>query len=165
MSIIFDPRNMLKKIAPVKKVEKILSGRVTVKRTALSFLDDVEGIDKKQVLDVALKTVKGYKARIKAAEDAAGEIKAEIVDDPRQLVQRVQNEIVFQMHEGIRRNYRGQKARWLPSDADEPRPEHQLNYGKEYVIGEGINGIEPGDEYGCKCGVEILDETGQLDLG
>ena len=165
MSIIFDPRNMLKKIAPVRKVEKILSGRVTVKRTALSFLDDVEGIDKKQVLDVALKTVKGYKSRIKAAEDAAGEIKAEIVDDPRQLVQRVQNEIVFQMHEGIRRNYRGQKARWLPSDADEPRPEHQLNYGKEYIIGEGINGIEPGDEYGCKCGVEILDETGQLDLG
>lgn len=165
MSIIFDPRNMLKKIAPIRKVEKILSGRVTVKRTALSFLDDVEGIDKKQVLDVALKTVKSYKARIKAAEDAAGEIKAEIVDDPKLLINRVQNEIVFQMHEGIRRNYRGQRARWLPSDADEPRPEHQLNYGKEYIIGEGINGIEPGDEYGCKCGVEILDETGQLDLG
>lgn len=165
MSIIFDPRNMLKKIAPVRKVEKILSGRVTVKKTALSFLDDVEGIDKKQVLDVALKTVKSYKARIKATEEAAGEIKAEIVDDPKLLINRVQNEIVFQMHEGIRRNYRGQRARWLPSDADEPRPEHQLNYGKEYIIGEGINGIEPGDEYGCKCGVEILDETGQLDLG
>jgi hypothetical protein len=164
MSIIFDPRNMLKKIAPIRKVEKILSGRVTVKKTALGFLDEVEGIDKKQVLDVALKTVKGYKERIKAAGDEAGDVKADLVDDPKQLVQRVQNEIVFQMHEGIRRNYKGQRARWLPSDADEPRPEHQLNYGKEYIIGEGINGIEPGDEYGCKCGVEILDETGQLDL-
>lgn len=164
MSIIFDPRNMLRKIAPVRKVEKILSGRVTVKKAALSFLDDVEGIDKSQVLDVALKTVKSYKARIKAAEDAADEVKSEIVDDPKLLVQRVQNEIVFQMHDGIRRNYKGQRARWLPSDADEPRPEHQLNYGKEYIIGEGIGGIEPGDEYGCKCGVEILDEQGQLDL-
>ena len=164
MSIIFDPRNMLKRIAPVRKVEKILSGRVTVKKTALSFLDDVEGIDKGQVLDVALKTVKGYKERIKAAGEDAGDLKGEILDDPRQLIQRVQNEIVFQMHEGIKRNYGGQKARWLPSDADEPRPEHQLNYGKEYIIGEGIDGVEPGDEYGCKCGVEILTDETQLDL-
>lgn len=164
MSIIFDPRNMLKKIAPVKKVEKLLTGKVTVKKTALRFLDDVEGIDKSQVLDVALKTIKGYKKRIKAADDLSDEVKGEILDDPKQLIQRVQNEIVFQMHEGIKRNYGGQRARWLPSDADEPRPEHQLNYGKEYTIGEGINGIEPGDEYGCKCGVEILNENGSLDL-
>lgn len=164
MSIIFDPRNMLKKIAPVKKIEKLLTGKVTVKKTALRFLDDVEGIDKDQVLDVALKTVKGYKARIKAADEASDEVKTEILDDPKQLIQRVQNEIVFQMHEGIKRNYGGQRARWLPSDADEPRPEHQLNYGKEYIIGEGINGIEPGDEYGCKCGVEILNDNGLLDL-
>lgn len=164
MSIIFDPRNMLKKIAPIKKVEKLLTGKVTVKKTALKFLDDIEGIDKKQVLDVALKTIKGYKKRIRAAEDLAGEVKDEILDDPKQLIQRVQNEIVFQMHEGIKRNYGGQRARWLPSDADDPRPEHQLNYGKEYIIGEGIDGVEPGDEYGCKCGVEILDDNGSLDL-
>lgn len=164
MSIIFDPTNMLKKIAPLKKVEKILSGRVTVKKTALRFLDDIEGIDKSQVLDVALKTVKSYKARIKAADDESTEVKTEILDDPKLLVNRVQNEIVFQMHEGIKRNYGGQKARWLPSDADDPRPEHQLNYGKEYIIGEGIDGVEPGDEYGCKCGVEILTDETQLDL-
>ena len=164
MSIIVDPRKMLQKMAPVRKVEKLLTGKVTVKKTALSFLDDAEGIDKKQVLDVALKTVKGYKKRIKAADDLAGEVKDEILDDPKLLIQRVQNEIVFQIHEGIKRNYGGQRARWLPSDADDPRPEHQLNYGKEYIIGEGIDGVEPGDEYGCKCGVEILDENGSLDL-
>lgn len=164
MAIVFDPTNMLKKIAPVKKLEKMLSGRVTVKKTALRFLDDVEGIDKDQVVDVALKTIKGYKKRIKAADDLAGEVKDEILDDPKQLIQRVQNEIIFQMHEGIKRNYGGQRARWLPSDADDPRPEHQLNYGKEYIIGEGIDGVEPGDEYGCKCGVEILDDNGSLDL-
>lgn len=132
--------------------------------TALKFLDEVEGIDKAQVVDVALKTIKGYKARIAAADDDAKEVKAEILEDPKQLIQRVQNELVFQMHEGIKRNYGGQRARWLPSDADDPRPEHQLNYGKEYIIGEGIDGIEPGDEYGCKCGVEILTDETQLDL-
>lgn len=163
MSIIFDPTNMLKKIAPIRKIEKMISNRVTVKKAALGFLDDVEGIDKKQVLDVALKTVKSYKQRIKAAEDA-GDVKDEILDDPKLLVNRVQNELVFQMHEGIKRNYGGQRARWLPSDADDPRPEHQLNYGKEYIIGEGIDGVEPGDEYGCKCGVEILTDETQLDL-
>lgn len=164
LSIIFDPKNMLKKIAPIRKIEKLVSGRVSVKRTALSFLDDVEGIDKDQVLDVALKTVKGYRKRIRAAGDDSSVVREEILDDPKQLVQRVQNELVFQMHEGIKRNYGGQKARWLPSDADDPRPEHQLNYGKTYTIGEGINGVEPGDEYGCKCGVEILTDETKLDL-
>lgn len=172
MSIIFDPRSMLKKIASPRKIEKMISKKVTVKRAALGFLDDVEGIDKSQVLDVALKTVNSYQQRIaKAQVDAGFEkeagtvIKDQILDDPKLLIQRVQNDLIWQMHEGIKRNYAGQRARWLPSDADDPRPEHQLNYGKEYIIGEGIDGVEPGDEPGCKCGVEILDENGPLDLG
>lgn len=165
MAIIFDPTNMLKKIAPIRKIEKMISSRVTVKKATLSFLDDVEGIDKSQVLDVALKTIKSYKDRLKATdEEDRGELKAEILDDPKLLVNRVQNELIFQMHEGIKRNYGGQRGRWLPSDADDPRPEHQLNYGKEYIIGEGIDGVEPGDEYGCKCGVEIITDETQLDL-
>jgi hypothetical protein len=94
----------------------------------------------------------------------AGELKDEIMADPKQLIQRVQNEVVFQIHEGIKTKYRGQKGRWLPSDAEDPRPEHQKNYGKVYTIGEGIDGVEPGDEYGCKCGVEIITDETELDL-
>jgi len=59
MSIKYDPAKMLRKLAPPKKVERLLSGRVTLKKTALSFLDDADFIDKKQVTDAALKTIQG----------------------------------------------------------------------------------------------------------
>lgn len=176
MSIVFDPKDMLKKIAPEAKIKNMVSSSMSLKRTALTFVDraadtDVGVLDKSAVADVARKTVRGYQERIARAvvaadyERAAGtEEKNAILDDPKQLIQRVQNEVVFQVHEKIKTQYGGQRARWLPSDAEEPRPEHQANYGKEYIIGEGINGIEPGDEYGCRCGVEILVNETQLEL-
>lgn len=172
MSIIFDPTKMLKKIAPKAKVKRMVSGRFSVKRTILATIGSDEfPVDKASLGKVARDTLLGYKERIAAAvvnsgfERSAGtEEKQAILDDPKQLVQRVQNEVVFQVHQGIKDRYGGQRARWLPSDADEPRPEHQANYGKEYVIGEGIDGVEPGDEYGCRCGVEILTDETQLDL-
>jgi hypothetical protein len=117
------------------------------------------GVDEKSVGKVARNTLLGYKARELESKD-----RLDLAKDPKQLIQRVQNEVIFQVHEGIKEKYSGTKARWLPSDADEPRPEHQLNYGKTYVIGEGIDGVEPGDEYGCRCGVEILTDETQLDL-
>lgn len=133
-----------------------------VKRTALAIVDsaaesEIGLINKKKVLDVALKTIAGYQERVEAAKST--EVRDEILDDPKQLIQRVQNEFVFQTQKKIQAQYKGQKARWLPSSADEPDPEHQKNYGKEYIIGEGIDGEEPGDRFGCKCGVEILNET------
>ena len=173
MSIIFDPSSMLKRIAPASKIKRMVTSRMSLKRTILSSIGTDEiPIDNGSLAKVARKTLQGYKERVaKAVVDddfkrAAGvEKKLEILDDPKQLIQRVQNEVVFQVHEGIKEKYAGQKARWLPSDADEPRPEHQANYGKEYIIGEGIDGIEPGDEYGCRCGVEILTDETQLNIG
>lgn len=170
MSIVFDPAKLIKKIAPEKKVKRLLKGNLSLKKTALSFVDDLDFINKKRVSEVALKTVKAYQERRAAAvaesgERSAGkELQAEILDDPRLLIQRVQNEVVFQVHQGIKDKYAGKLGRWLPSSANEPRAEHQLNYGKEYVIGEGIDGVEPGDEYGCQCGVEILVSETKLNL-
>jgi hypothetical protein len=172
MSIIFDPTKMLKKVAPEAKVKRMVTGNFSVKRTILATIGSKEfPVDKASIGKVARKTLLGYKERVAKAvvdagfEKAAGtEEKQAILGDPKQLVQRVQNEVVFQVHQGIKDKYAGQRARWLPSDADEPRPEHQANYGKTYIIGEGIDGVEPGDEYGCKCGVEILTDETQLDL-
>ena len=169
MSIKFHPTEMIKKLAPESKIKKLISKGVTLKRAALSFIDE-DVIDKKSVAKVALKTIRGYQERIAKAQVDADAVAwaliwAAIVKDPKQLIQRVQNEMIFQVHEQIKENYAGKTARWLPSDAEEPRPEHQLNYGKEYIIGEGINGVEPGDEWGCKCGVEILVPQTKLELG
>jgi len=157
MPIKYDPSKLLKKIAPAKKVEKILNGRMGLNKTALSFVSDIDYINKADVTKVALKTIKGYKKRIKADRDQ----RAEIIDNPVQLIQRVQNEVVLQVAEGIKDKYRGEFYVWLPSDADEPDPEHQLNYGKTFKIGEGEM---PGDRYGCKCGMEILVPETNLEL-
>lgn len=172
MSIIFDPASMLRRVAPKAKIKRMVSSRLGLKRTILANIGTEEiPIDNGSLAKVARKTLEGYKQRIAKAvvdagfEKSAGtEEKELILDDPKQLVQRVQNEVVYQVHQGIKQKYRGQKARWLPSDAEEPRPEHQKNYGKVYVIGEGIDGVEPGDEWGCKCGVEILTDENELDI-
>lgn len=170
MSIIFDPRKMLEEIAPESKIKRMVSRRLDLKRASLTFVDRIPFLDKKQVTDVALKTVKSYKERVdlraqKEDRDSGRDLEKDLSKNPALLINRVQNNVVFQVHEMIKDKYAGQRARWLPSDADEPRPEHQANYGKEYIIGEGIDGVEPGDEPGCKCGVEILVNETELDLG
>jgi len=174
MSIIFDPKSMLRRVAPKAKIRKMVNSRMGLKRTILANIGTDEiPIDNGSLAKVARDTLVGYQQRVAKEtvdagfERAAGtELAKELIADPKQLIQRVQNEVVYQVHQGIKKKYGGQRARWLPSDAEEPRPEHQANYGKIYIIGEGINGIEPGDEWGCKCGVEILtdDDENQLDL-
>lgn len=157
MSFIYDPKKMLNKIAPEKKIKNLVSKNASLKKTALSFVDDIDFVSKKSVTDIALKTLKGYKKRIKADPDE----KKELTKDPRQLINRVQNEVVFQISNEIKDKYNGEYYVWLPSDADEPDPEHQLNYGKTFKIGEGEM---PGERYGCRCGMEILTEDKQLEL-
>lgn len=172
MSIIFDPKAMLRRIAPKAKIKRMVNSKMGLKRTILANIGtDQIPIDNGSMAKVARATLEGYKERVAKAtvdagfeKEAGDQLQKEIIADPRQLIQRVQNEVVYQVHQGIKEKYGGKLARWLPSDAEEPRPEHQKNYGKTYVIGEGIDGVEPGDEYGCKCGVEILTDETTLDL-
>ena len=174
--IIYDPGKMLKRIAPDAKIKRLVSGKVSLKRTALAFVDaaadkDVGVLNKKAITDVANKTVRGYQERIAKATVAAGfdraagsEVKEVILDDPKQLIQRVQNEIVLQVSAKIREQYGDEEAEWLPSEANEPDPEHALNYGKTFKISEGINGEIPGERIGCLCGMRILTKQTRLDL-
>jgi hypothetical protein len=157
VTIRYEPSALLKKIAPKRKIEKLISRKASLKKAALSFVNDFDFLDKKAIERVALKTIKGYKERIKADPD----IKTELVADPAQLIQRVQNEVVFQISDEIKGKYSGEFYIWLPSDADEPDPEHQLNYGKKFQIGDGEM---PGDRIGFKCGMEILVDDQSLSL-
>jgi hypothetical protein len=128
-----------------------------MKRAALSFVSDIDFLDSDAIGRVALKTVKGYQERIK--EDP--ELETEILDDPAQLIQRVQNEVVHQVAGEIKDKYAGEFYEWTPSSADEPDPEHQLNYGLTFQIGDGEM---PGDRFGCQCGMNILVDESKLDL-
>lgn len=168
MAITYDPSSLLKKIAPEAKIKKMLTGELSLKKTALNFTDAVDFIDRKSVSKVALKTVRGYQERVAKAQADAGlqasagdAVEAGILKDPKQLIQRVHNELIFQIKESIKENYSGEQYEWLPSDAEEPDPEHQLNYGEIFTVGEGEM---PGDRYGCLCGMRILVKQTELEL-
>jgi hypothetical protein len=162
MSIVYDPSKLLNKIAPEAKIKNLLSSDLSLKKTALSFVDDIEFLSKKGIKDTALSVVKNYKDRV-AQESGTDkkDLKDELQGDPKQLIQRVQNEVVLQIHDQIKTNYHGEFYVWLPSDAEEPDPEHQLNYGKTFQVGVGEM---PGDRIGCRCGMEILVKETQLNL-
>jgi hypothetical protein len=157
LPIKYDPNELMQKVAPKKKIKKLLSKSVTLKKTALSFLSEIEFLDRKKITETALKVVKNYQSRI----DAETAEKKDLTKDPALLIHRVQNEIVLQVSDSIRENYRGEFYVWLPSDAEEPDPEHQLNYGKEFQIGVGEM---PGERIGCRCGMQILVKENQLQL-
>jgi hypothetical protein len=159
--IKYEPSKLIKKIAPEKKVKRLMSGNLTLKKAALSFIDPLAeefGLSKKRIAEVALKTLKGYRNRVKSDSATKGELKA----DPAQLIQRVQNEVVLQIGAEIKTKFEGERYIWLPSDAEEPDPEHQLNYGREFIVGDGEM---PGDRYGCRCGMQIKVPETQLNLG
>lgn len=157
MAIVYDPKKMLSKIAPDKKIKKLLTSGADLKKTALSFVDDIDFLNKKSITKTALKVVKNYKSRIKDETLEAKDIKK----DPKLLINRVQNEVVTQISSEIKDKYNGEYYVWLPSDAEEPDPEHQLNYGKTFKIGDGEM---PGERYGCRCGMEILTKDTKLEL-
>ncbi len=158
--IKYEPSKLLKKIVPVKRIKKLLRKDLEVKRTALNYIDQLSGLevlDKEAILDTALKVSASYQKRVNAETDKATDLK----DDPKLLVQRVENEVVLQITEGIKDKYAGESYIWLPSDAEEPDPEHQLNYGKEFKVGDGEM---PGERWGCRCGMQILVNQTKLNL-
>ena len=74
------------------------------------------------------------------------------------LKQRLENLVVFSEVTRLKKKNKGKYYKWLPSGADEPSPQHQLLYGKTFLVGEGDeDGNMPGERYGCQCGMEILD--------
>ncbi len=125
-------------------------------------------ISKKSVNDVTLKVIKQYKKSFKddVAEGASKSVALEeTLNDRKLLVNRVQNNIIFQIKEEIVNQYAGEFYEWLPSSADIPDPVHQLNYGKTFQLGVGDeNGEDPGDRYGCQCGMNILVPEKKLRL-
>lgn len=157
MAIRYNPSDLLKKLAPAKKLKRLVTGDLTLNRAVLSMFDDVDFLSKGDITTVALKTVKQYKKRFEGTELS----KAEVLNNNALLINRVQSAVVYQVAQEIRDEYAGELYKWLPSDAETPDPEHQLKYGKVFQIGEGEM---PGDRFGCKCGMEILVKQTKLAL-
>ena len=48
---------------------------------------------------------------------------------------------------------------WLPSYAQNPRPEHMKYYGRVFSFKDGADGLYPAMDYGCRCGMlEVVDD-------
>jgi hypothetical protein len=162
--IRYHPKDLLKKIAPAKKIEKLVSGRLTLNKSALSFVSDIDFLSKKSVQRVALNTINQYKEKFENLKDegaSASDAKDEALNDKQLLVDRVQNTIVQEVAGEIKDQYRGEFYKWLPSESEIPDPLHSLKYGKKYQIGRGEM---PGERYGCKCGMQILVKETKLKL-
>ncbi len=158
------PNELLAKIAPEKKIKKLITPSLTLKKAALSFVSDIDFIHKDTISDVALQVVKQYKARFEDNKDeglSASDAKEDAINDGKLLVNRVENTIVSEVAGRIKDVYSGEYYTWLPSDAEVPDPLHQLNYGKKFKIGVGEM---PGDRYGCRCGLNILVKETELEL-
>lgn len=162
--IKYNPNDLLKKIAPKNKVEKLVSGRLTLNKSVMSQLSKADFLSKKSLERTALNTIKQYKKKYKE-EKSDGLSSEEAFDsatnDNKLMVSRVQNEIVSQVAAEIKGAYRGEYYIWTPSDANEPDPLHQLNYGKRFRVGVGEM---PGDRDGCRCGMTILVSENKLEI-
>jgi hypothetical protein len=164
MTIRYNPTDLLKKIAPAKKLKRLVTQSLTLNKAVLSMFDDIEFISKSKLKTTALKTIRQYKDRFKEERKdglTVAEATQETLADKALMVSRVQNAVVSQVADDIQDEYSGEFYIWLPSDADTPDPQHQLNYGKKFQIGKGEF---PGERFGCRCSAEILVKETKLQL-
>lgn len=168
MSFRFLPEKLANRIAPQKLIKKLVTQDLTLNRTVLTQLSRSGVLSRKALERIALRVIKGYKARYEdEREDGLSKADAleEAVNGKALMIQRVQDSIVFEIAQDLKDEYRGEFYKWLPSSAEEPDPLHQLNYGKTFQLGKGdANGEDPGDRWGCKCGMELLVEETKLTL-
>jgi hypothetical protein len=108
------------------------------------------------------KTLSFYKKKMKVLKSEGDRsFKKDAVNDAKLLYARLSDLVVEKASEEIKEKYAGKKYIWIPSDAEEQDPEHALNYGKTFIVGEGEM---PGERLGCRCGMEILaDEDDKAD--
>lgn len=164
MTIVYQPKKILAKMASKKNIERLVTDKLTVNRAVLNSVEQSGVLGKKQLTNVALKVLKTYRQQ---AEDLQNEglDKQDAIDtvleDKSQLVQRVQNATVAEITSQIADTYHGEFYIWLPSTATHRDPLHVKKYGKKYQLGKGER---PGDRPGCQCGMKILVPETKLNL-
>lgn len=157
MTELFLPEDYVKKSLPQGFFsKKLLTRKFTIKDVYYRALVKLLTINKKDLRASLKKITKFYADKVERLKDE--EIKNPILkalNNEKLLKERVYNLVVWEESQRLKEENKGKKYIWLPSSSKEPRPEHQLRYGKIYTVGDGIF---PGEDYGCKCGALILDE-------
>ncbi len=162
MAIKYEPSKLIKKLKLRERAADLVTPSGAINRSAVKSLTEFGVLPKKTLEDVALKVIKQYKDKAAQLRNE-GATKAEAVDESvneAALMQsRIQSAALHEQTQVIKKAYRGEFYRWLKSTAVHPRKEHRRNYGKIFQLGVGDrDGDDPGDLFGCQCGMEILTD-------
>ena len=157
MTKLFLPEQFLIKVLQKGFFRKKMLGRkLNVKKELLRALLISTTLSKKEIKQSLTKVIDFYNKKIETLkEDGAEKPVTTALNNEKLLKQRVENLVVWNEAQQLKSDHKGEKYIWLPSSSLEPRPEHQLKYGKIYTVGDGVF---PGEEYGCKCGALILTD-------
>ena len=153
MAIIFNPDKIIRKVIPKSIIKNNLQINAGLKKSLLR-LDFLTNKDVNKTINSSLTFYKNKMRELKAAGEPVRQAAADAVNDGRLLETRLENMIIQRASEDIKKRFAGKRYVWLPSSSENPDPKHQLNYGKIFIVGEGEM---PGERWGCKCGMEILD--------
>lgn len=158
---IFLPDRFLKKALPKGFWNRsMLTRDIDPKQTIIKTLVTATTVTKRELDGTYRRAIEFYdekKDRLK--DEGVKAFKAEALDKEKLLKARLKQLVIWNEVQALKKEHKGQRYRWLPSGAKEPRPEHQLLYGKVFNVGEGdSNGFMPGEDWGCQCGIEWLDD-------
>lgn len=155
MSKLFLPREYLKKVLPKGFFnKKWLTRKLAPKQVLLKALITATKISGRELRAEFKKTIDFYQDKIKLLrEEEAPRPVSTALNDEKLLKSRVENFLSWNEAQRLKQENKGSYYIWLPSSSTEPRPLHQLKYGKVFRIGDGEF---PAEAYGCKCGALIL---------
>lgn len=152
---VFDPETWLKLHLPANFRKKLLTRKLTLKDGIIKSLLITSAVDKKGLEGVIFESVDKYLKKLETLKEEENKhALAEATNGEKMLKTRIENYLIYEESQQIKKENMGKRYIWLPSSAEVPRPEHQLKYGKEFIIGQGEF---PNEAYGCKCGFTIID--------
>jgi hypothetical protein len=161
----FLPENFLDDVLPPKVWKRnFLTGSISELKIRPSIIKTVvtQGIIKKrEFLKTVSNVIKTYKVRAHEMErSGVRAYKTEAINDEVLLKQRVEDSLLYAQMQTEKEDHEGDFYRWLPSDADNPDPEHALLYGKIFKVGDGDkDGNMPMERFGCRCAIEWLEKA------
>ncbi len=157
--MIFNPVQYLKVLFGANFFKgRLLNSDLELKQLALQSILKSTTLSKREVEATVYKVVDNYEEKMKKLKkEKIKAFKAKALNNEVLLKDRIENLVLWNEVQNLKKEHEGQFYRWLPSSSKIPDPEHQLLYGKIFKVGEGDKeGNMPAERYGCKCGMQIL---------
>jgi hypothetical protein len=161
LSKVFYPKEFLRKALPKGFWKKdLLNNKFGIKRECLRAITTAKAINGRKIKASIYRTITEYESKYKSLiDEGLSKSKAynEAVNEEVLVKQRIENAVLYDEVQELKEEHAGGSYRWLPSSSGKARPQHQLLYGKIFKVGCGdSNGNMPGEDYGCRCGLEFL---------